>query len=651
MAVRPSRAAGLIAGCAVLAGIAAAPAATAQDSTAPDGRTALAGSVPSWATPAARVGHVDPRQQRHIQIALALRDPAGAEALAKAVSTPGSPEYGRHLSNTEFLARFGPTQESIDQVTTWLRGQGLRVTGVAGNRHFISADADVAQLQTTFRTSLATYRHTTRDGRTHVLAAPESAVTVPAAIRSTVTAVLGLDDSSKTITPAQATAIRPDGTRPGVTPAAGDPNSCARFWAETNNANVPQKYAAGQQSNALCGYTSPQLRAIYSLPSTATGAGQTVGIVGAYNLSTIVADTNRAAGQFGAPALTSGQYNAVLPGAFTDQDRCGPDSWASEQALDVQAIHEVAPAAKITYYAGASCLDLFNTLNKAVADDQVSVINNSWLYPGESSVSQAERDQLGAIAVQAAIQGQALLFASGDSGDNSAPAAAGRAEASYPASHPWVTAVGGTSVALDASNRVKFQTGWENSGNTQSGNTWTPQSDADGRFAGGAGGGVSTLYDQPDYQQGVVPATIAGGHRAVPDISALADSYTGLAIAFTTPQGYAAYSSGGTSLAAPILVGLVANAQQAHGGGRLGFLNAALYALSGKAQITDVKPVKAGIWSPYMAGFGHVTVPSASGSYLLDLDSKPQSLQSGTGWDPVTGIGTPASGFVSALGQ
>src|SRR4051794_26944277 len=133
MAVRPSRAAGLIAGCAVLVGIAAAPAATAQNNTATGGLAAVEGSVPSWATPAARVGHADPAQQRHIQVALALRAPAGAEALAKAVSTPGSKQFGHHLSNAEFVARYAPIQQTVDQVTTWLRSQGLRVTGVAGN--------------------------------------------------------------------------------------------------------------------------------------------------------------------------------------------------------------------------------------------------------------------------------------------------------------------------------------------------------------------------------------------------------------------------------------------------------------------------------------------------------------------------------------
>lgn len=652
MALRPSsRAVGLVAGCAVLAGIAASPAALAQGTAASPGgdRTAVEGSAPAWATPSAKVGHAPLRQQRHVQIAMALRDPQGAQALAKAVSSPDSPQHGKFLSGKEFLDRFGPSQDTVDQVSTWLRDQGLKVDGVAGNRHFIDVTGDVAQLQQAFGTSLATYRHTTQDGRAFTLTAPESPVSVPRAVRGAVSAVLGLDDSGKTITTHQAVTRKSDGSRPGVTPAAGDPTSCARTWGEQNNTSAPQKYGAGSQSNYLCGYTTPQIRSMYSLNSGNTGAGQSVGIVGAYNLSTIVPDTNRAAAMFGSPPLTPGQYSSVLPGSYDNQDKCSPDSWAGEQALDVQSIHTVAPAAKITYYAGKSCYDLFGALNKAVSDNKVSVISNSWGYPGESSVSPAERDQMGAIAVQAAVQGQAITVSTGDAGDNSGPA--GKAEASFPSSHPWVTAVGGTTVALDSSSKVKFSSGWENTGNTQSGNTWVPQNDADGPFAGGAGGGVSKLYDQPDYQQNVVPAGVAGGHRAVPDISALADNLTGIAIGYTTPQGYGAYSSGGTSLAAPLIAGMVADAQQAQGGGRFGFLNDAIYKLSGKPQITDVTPVKAGIWTPHMAGFGHVSVPAQRGSYLVDVDAKPQSLVSGPGWDAVTGVGTPGAGFVTALGK
>ncbi len=649
MALRPSRVAGVVTGCAVLAGI-AIPAATAQPfaSGAGGDRVAVDGSAPSWASPGARVGAVPAGQQRHVQIALALKDPRGAEALAKSVSTPGSAQYKKFLSGKDFTDKFAATQQTVDQVSQWLRSTGLTVDGVSSNRHFIEVTGNVGQLQAAFGVSLATFHHRTPDGRALTLAAPESAVSVPRAIRGAVTAVLGLDDSAKTVTTAQVTRRVPDGAVSAPTPAAaGDPNACARYWGEANNTAVPQKYPAGMQSNTLCGYTAPQMRAIYGLNPANTGAGTSVAIVGAYNSPTIVGDANRAAQQFGGTPLAAGQYTAVLPPSYEDQDECAPDSWAGEQALDVQSIHEIAPAAKLTYYGAKSCKDLFTALNKAVSDNKTSVVSSSWLFPGESSVPQATREQMGAIGIQAAIQGQSLVFCSGDSGDNSA--VNGRPEATFPASHPWVTAVGGTSVALDGANKVKFSTGWENSGNTLTGSTWTPQQDKDGRFAGGAGGGTSMLYDAPDYQSGVVPGSVSRGKRAIPDISALADSFTGIAIGMSGPQGYFNYSSGGTSLAAPVIAGLVANASQAQTVERFGFLNGALYAQ--KAGIADVTPVKAGVWTPNMATFGYVTVPTARGNYLIDFDSAPQSLKSGQGWDVVTGVGTPVSGFVTSLGK
>jgi subtilase family serine protease len=363
-----------------------------------------------------------------------------------------------------------------------------------------------------------------------------------------------------------------------------------------------------------------------------------------------VADTNRAAASFGSPPLASGQYSAVLPAGYIDQNQCAPESWVGEQALDVQAIHTLAPAAQITYYGASSCLTLIDALNTAVAENKASVISNSWLYPGESMVPAANRQQLDSIAVQAAIQGQALLFSSGDSGDNSAAAASGRHEASFPASSPWVTAVGGTSVAVDGANKVSFSTGWEGSGNTLQGGQWASQRDADGRFVGGAGGGVSGMYDLPDYQKGKVPAGTKG--RAIPDISALADAYTGMAIGYTAGgAGYVEFAGGGTSLAAPLLAGLVADAQQAQRVTRMGFLNEAIYVLSDKPAITDVIAVKAGVWTPSMISYGYVSVPSGQGDYLIDLDSKPQSLQSATGWDAVTGVGTPTAAFLTQLGK
>ncbi|SEP54501.1 S53 family peptidase [Amycolatopsis saalfeldensis] len=638
MAVRPSRAVSVIAGCAALAGIAAAsPAIAASDQ---DGdRVAVAGSTPAWATPAAKVGDTDAHAQRHIQIALSLRDQAGAEALAKAISTPGSPQFRKTLTAGQFNDRFAATQATVDQVSDWLRGQGLRVTGVSSNRHFVDVVADTGTLERAFGTQLATYRHKGKDGKIQKLVAPEKVITLPAAVRGTVTGVLGLDDSEKMSTPQNVLHPAP------AAQAAGGAN-CATYWGQTVNTSVPQKYA--DQSNVLCGYNTAQTRGIYGLTSANTGAGTTIGIVGAYNGATTLADANRAAAKFGSPPIAANQYAVKLPdGGFNNDPTCEPDSWNGEQALDVQAAHTAAPAAKLTYYAAKDCRTLYDAMNRAVADNQVGIITNSWgNNGGEAGVAPTTRAQMDSIGVQAAIQGQSLMVSSGDAGD--ASAIAGKPTPQFPAANPWITAVGGTSVAVNSANKKQFDTGWTSSALVQSGNGYAPTQDKDGPFAGGAGGGVATTYDLPDYQTGKV----SGTKRSVPDIGALADAYTGFAIGQTIPgQGYFEFNSGGTSLASPLLAGMVANAAQAAGTDRLGFLNPAIYSLAGTAAISDVTHHSTGVWTNFVGGYGGVTTPTTQGSYLIDFDQKPQTLQSGPGWDPLTGVGTPAPGFVAALGK
>ncbi|WP_084144971.1 S53 family peptidase [Amycolatopsis jejuensis] len=614
---------------------AVAPAIAAGPAEGTNDRSVVAGSTPAWATPSAKVGTADASAVRHVQVALSLRDVHGAERLAAAVSTPGNADRGHFLTAAQFTDRFGPTDDAVRQVRNWLAHTGLTVTGVSANRLLLDVSATTGDLERAFGTHLASYRSTV-SGRTHTLTAPETPITIPRSLHGIVSAVIGLDDSGAT--------IRPQHTTPNATSAE---QQCARWWGEKNNTDVPQKYPAGAQSNALCGYTGTSLRAMYGLGSGEQGSGTTIGIVGAYNFATVADDTNRAATQLGVPPLKAGQYSAVLPpGGFTDQQQCNPDSWTGEQTLDVQASHTIAPDAKIRYYAAKSCLGgLYDAVTQAVTENTADVLSFSWgNADGERSLPPAVRDQFNSIALQAAIQGQSLMVSSGDAGTNAG--VTGTATVSFPASSPWVTAVGGTSVGLDQQNTPVVVTGWENSGNTLTGGRWTPQQDADGPFAGGAGGGTSALYGTPDWQNGVVPTAASHGHRAVPDIAALADSYTGFLVGQTVKGQFDLYSFGGTSLAAPILAGLSADAQQTRGS-RGGLLTPAIYGL--RNGIKDVTPVKAGVFTPAMHGLSGVAVPGKQGDYLIDFDARPQTLQSGPGWDNVTGVGTPDPGFVAAL--
>lgn len=551
-----------------------------------DARAPVAGTMPAWATPQSRTGEANDQTVRHIQVALSLRDPASAHTLATRLASPNSTERGRFLTSRQFVDRFAPADTTVASVRDWLTGQGVSVEGVSGNRVVIKAHAPTSVLEKAFGTQLATYRDRVA-GRIATLVAPVAPINVPVSLKSSITAVLGLDDSEKT--------IRPQHTIPHATAQA---QNCARWWGEQNNRDVPQKYPAGAQSNSLCGYTGPSVRAMYGLGTGQSGAGTTIGIVGAYDSTTLAGDVNRAAAETKTPGLAAGQYSKVLPeGGFADEKECDSGSWEFEQTLDVQAAHTIAPAAELRYYAGRSCIGgLYEAFNKAVEDNAVDVISASWgNADGERRMPPATRDLFNQMALQAAIQGQSIMVSSGDAGNNSG--AVGTPTASFPATSPYVTAVGGTTVGLGQDNKTKVLTGWENSGNTLSGQKWVPQADADGPFAGGAGGGPS--------------------------------------------------------LAAPLMAGLAADAQQARGRAqRGGLLNPALYALRGDTSaIVDVVPQKAGVWTPVMHALPGATVPGAAGSYLVDFDARPQNLASGRGWDPVTGVGTPAPGFVPTLAR
>ncbi|WP_050788543.1 MULTISPECIES: protease pro-enzyme activation domain-containing protein [Actinomycetes] len=624
MAVRSARIAGVMAGAAVLAGLAAAPV-SAQGLAGHPGesdRTAVAGSHPAWAAPQAKVADIDGGQQREVRVALGLRDPAGAQALAKAVTTPGSAQYRKFISPQQFLDRFGPAAETVRQVQDWLRSQGLQVGDVSANRHFVTARGSVDQLQNAFGTRLAAYR---KGGLT--LAAPEGEVTLPRAVRPAVTAVLGLDDGDRAVT---ASPHRKPGAAPTAPSAAASSQYCSRYWGEQNNADVPQKYPAGRQSNQICGYGAGQVRAIYGLTDANTGAGQTIAATGVYASKTLVEDVTQWAAEAGGTPPAPGQYTTDASGGLPAncQGGDGEEGWNHEETMDAEAVKATAPAAKFIWYASKDC-SAYDGLNRAVADNKAGIITNSWSSTArDNEISQATREQFEDIAIQAAVQGQAILFSSGDAGDDSN----GTREpgVNFPVSSPWVTSVGGTTVALGQDNKVAFTSGWESAANTLSGGTWVPKTGASGRFVAGAGGGVSAIYDAPDWQKGVVPSS-AQGKRAIPDVSAISDPYTGMTVVMRGKKG----PMGGTSLGSPIMAGIFADAQQARGVSRLGHMNPALYKL--KAGLTDVTPQKAGIWTRDAQGRDE----------LIDVDDKPQSIQSAPGFDYVAGLGTPNGDFVA----
>ncbi len=277
-----------------------------------------------------------------------------------------------------------------------------------------------------------------------------------------------------------------------------------------------------------------------------------------------------------------------------------------------------------------------------VDQNRASIVTNSWrdLEANESSENVAAYEQ---VFLQGAMQGVGFLFSSGDNGDELANTAIKQAD--YPASDPYATAVGGTADAIGADGSFLFQTGWgtRNYSLGKNGARWVP-----GDYLYGAGGGTSSLFNRPDYQQGVVPSSYGAG-RAVPDVGLDADPQTGMLIGQTQtfPDGvyYDEFRIGGTSLASPLFAGMAALRQQ-HAGGRLGFLNPSIYQQAGSAVFNDVagSPPDAG---QVRVNYNNSVDTSGGLSYFVRTFNEDSSLAVAPGWDDVTGVGSPNADWLT----
>jgi subtilase family serine protease len=312
----------------------------------------------------------------------------------------------------------------------------------------------------------------------------------------------------------------------------------------------------------------------------------------------------------------------------------------------------MAPAANIVYVGAPNNFqDLDAALNNVVDKQLAQIVTNSYGFNTELLAPGFIKPYEDTI-LQGAVEGIGIYFSSGDNSDESL--VQGYTTTDWPASSPFVTAVGGTSLAVGASNNYLFETGWGSTTSSWTGTNWSPT--PPGSWLYGAGGGVSQVFAEPSYQTGVVPNSVftAQGRtgRAVPDIAAFADPNTGYLIGETQtfPDGsvkYSEYRIGGTSLSSPIMAGIMALADQA-AGHRHGFANPLFYSLAGNAAFKDiVNP--ASTLAVVRTNYNNGVDASGGLSYRLRTLNQTLSLQTAPGYDDVTGLGTPTSAFLSAL--
>jgi subtilase family serine protease len=635
-------------------------------------RLPVANAQPDLAA-ATAVGAADARQRIDITVHLKLRNQAGLQAAVRAVSDPHSKQYGHYLTAAQFRAAYSPAAGTVSAMKKFLGDSGLTVVEVPDNGSYVTAEGTVAQAAKAFGATLRTYRANGRSFR-----AAAGAISVPSALAPGVIAVDGLASLSTLMAPRHAIdgpAIKPSGAVHRAGTQAPPPDAfvnappCSSFYGQKQATDQPPAFGI-TQPYAPCGHTPDQLQGAYGLTGLIAkrfdGRGVTVAITDAYAAPTIVQDAAEYATRHGQAPLRADQYSQVLPPkpfqfGFDDAvhgDQCGEQGWYGEETLDVEAVHAVAPGANITYVASRSCTngDFARTLNRVVDRHLADIVTNSWGGTDESNGSPQLDAAYQQVFLQAALQGIGMYFSSGDSGDGRSDNN-GTPTVQSPANSPLVTAVGGTSLAVNAADQRSFETGWATSKSVLTNGAWTPK--PPGAALYGAGGGTSRVFAEPWYQQGVVPAGLAQrysrqGGRVVPDVSALGDPNTGMLIGETQtfPNGkvrYSEYRIGGTSLSSPVFAGVMAIADQAAGRPH-GFANPALYAASGSVGYYDPKPVsgKAVVRVDYLNG-----VNAADGTVvsLRTLDSPVGTiLRTRTGYDDITGLGTPnGEAFVSAL--
>lgn len=551
------------------------------------GAIALA-AVP--ATPAAASSQLTTR------VYLAGRDPAGLAAYARAVTEPASPDYQHYLTPAQFHSRFGPTPAEITAITSWLTGAGLRVTAITP--HYVAATGS----------------------------APPHAI--PAALAP---AILTM-------------------THANPIPATQDTNpvdvgTCSTYYGQQPATTFPPAYGTVPAYD-VCGYTPAQLRTAYGVSATGlTGRGATVAIVDAAASPTMAEDANTYSARNGLPTWRPGQYTENLPADIAAS--CGQTTTYGEESMDVEAVHAMAPDAGIVYV-GADCAnlgdDLLDAETRIVDAHLADIVSDSWhLGTTEDQVPPELIPAYQRIFQQGAVEGIGFYFAAGDHGDWSQSTANHQPAVQYPGSDPWVTSVGGTSLAIGPNGTYEWEAPWgdELAPLSSDGTSWT---NPPGGFVFGTGGGPSGRFAQPAYQHGIVPATF-GDARVIPDIAADADLATGMRYGHTTDTGaYAEFRGDGTSLATPLIAGIQADAQQARHGVPIGFANPSIYARHDTPALHDITEPRSPIAvvdQERDPGTGDLTTGLGTLSQDTSLDATP-------GYDDTTGVGTPSACYLDS---
>ncbi|WP_127503923.1 S53 family peptidase [Actinoplanes solisilvae] len=437
---------------------------------------------------------------------------------ATAAATPGSGQYRRFVSQSDAAAKYGASDDQITAVADSIKKLGL---GFAADpsRLFGRVSGSADQWQTALRTPLAVQAATAASPFTTYSLPNE----VPDALEPSGTSVLTGD--AQLYDPSAEGNRPPTGARPDADDATPSSPPAGAQPFPLNTGTPSSNCSAGplQQKQV---YTPTQVQTAYGIDALRRTVSGTpivtiVDLGGGWRPS----DLQLAGECFGykAPVVAQRQGDGV-PTAIANAD--------TETALDLQNAAAVAPGAqmRLVQATPSSMLDAFS---RAIGDSkgQPDVISVS--YGGcaltEESALPAEVKVINSLLAMIALTGTSTFVAAGDSGSTTCGPGPGRTTLSYPAVSPFVTAVGGTRLAVNTDNVRTSEVVWNDSVYGEN---------------GAGGGAVSRKEARPWYQNGAHEFS----HRAVPDVSALADIVPGWPV---VTDG-ALQPVGGTSGSAPL---------------------------------------------------------------------------------------------------
>lgn len=603
------------------------PTAAQSTHTIVDGARA---TLPGSRAPLARLGEdlgALPSTQTISGIALVFKRTAAQQQdldqLLTAQQTPGSQLYHHWLTPAAFASRFGASDDQIAQTQSWLTSRGFHIDTVSSSRDRITFSGTASQVQAAFGSELHIYRF---QNETHF--GPATDLTLPSSLAAVTSAVLHL------------TNLRPH------------PNSVIHAHprpAFTTGAASDHYLSPGDIATMYD--VTPVYKLTDSTGANITGKGQNIAIVGQTYLP-VTTGINQYLSNM--EITSSGAWTQVLvPGTGTEA--VSPDDLGESQ-LDVEYSAGIATGANLffVYVGDNQNYNAFDALAYAITTNLAPVISVSYGIC-EPLLSASDLSQGNALFQQAAAQGQTIIVASGDYGSTGC---AGYTTADgvsvqqqealavdYPASSPYVTAIGGTQMA-PGTFAPGASTYWNSSslGDDVDNSllSWAPEvawnEDSATYGIAAGGGGASLSFARPAWQTNV-PGIPSGQLRLVPDIAlqasidspgfilcAPADGASGCGGDVGTEQ-YAV--AGGTSFGAPSFAAMIVLLNQATGSAGQGNLNPTLYGLAANA--ATYASVFHDITSGTIACPSTVTGCAAPGE---------SGYAAATGYDEATGLGS-----------